>query len=125
MADVPEFSKDSIPNANAGVWYRSTELVHAHGPFNESKVGGKKHSEPGYVIIHDANTNASSKVEWVEASEFDARFRPISEADRPYNPGPHFDAHEASEEQAEGYQMDAKVEGDREAAQVLQDPHRP
>lgn len=125
MADVPEFSKDNIPNTGGGVWYRSTEMVHAYGPYNESKVGNKNHDEPGFVIVHDANRNSSSKVEWVAADEFNERFRPISEADRPYNPGPHFDASEASEEQAEGYQMDPLKEGDRESAQVLQDMHRP
>jgi hypothetical protein len=124
--DKPEFSKDSIPAeyAGAGVWYRSTEMVHAIEVADGAKVGGKNQDGAGFVIVSDPLENKSSKVQWMDAAEFNEKYAPAGEQDRPYNPGPHFDSHEASEDQAQGYQMEDGVEGDRESAQVLQDPRR-
>lgn len=120
--DVREFSKDSPPAPGEGVHYRSKEMVFAAGPFTNVKVGGKKHAGTGFVVVDDALSNSDSKVSWVDADDFNEKWAPASQADLPYNPGPHFDAHEASKEQAEGYQMDDKVKGDLEAGQQLQNP---
>jgi len=118
--DVREFTKDNPPAPNEGSWYRSKKMVHAAGPFTDVKVGGKHQKGTGYVVIDDALENKDGKVSWVDASDFNEEFAPAGVADFPYNPGPHFDAHEASKEQAEGYQMDENVKGDLAAAQRLQ-----
>ena len=118
--DLREFTKDSPPHPNEGAWFRSRELVHAAFMPAGAKVGGKKHDGPGYVVIDDALENKDGKVHWVDADEFNSKFAAAQQGDMPYNPGPHFDAHEASKEQAEGYQMDPNVEGDRQAGDDLQ-----
>ena len=125
--DVREFTKDNPPHPNEGVWYRSRETVHAAGPFTNVKVGGKHHKDQaGYVVVEDALKHEQSKVKWVAADEFDEKYAPARLDDPiPRPQGPHFDAKEASEEQATGYQMDPQAEGDDVAAAVLQDPQKP
>ena len=119
--DVREFTKQEHLQPGEGSFYRSREVIFAAGPFQDVKVGGKKQSDPGFVVVDDAQSNNDSKIHWMDADEFHEKYAPASQAELPYNPGPHFDAHEASKEQAEGYQMDDKVKGDLEAGQRLQD----
>lgn len=119
--DVQEFSKDNQPDPGTGTWYRSAEMVHATGPYADgAKVGGKRHKGAGFIVVHDAVENKNGKIEWVDAADFNERFIPATPADPiPRPQGPHFDASEASEEQATGYQMDEKKQGDDVAARTI------
>ena len=121
--DVREFSKDNPPNPNEIVAYRAREVVYATFVPGKSKVGGKNHDGPGFVIVGNALENKDSSVKFMDADEFQDKYAVANAADTQHRPmGPHFDADEASEQQADGYQFNPLKEGDVRAGQQLQNP---
>lgn len=121
--DVREFNKDNQPDTGTGVWYRSKEMIFVSGPHTDVKVNNKRQKGTGFIVVGDAVENKHGKLEWIDEADFHDKWAVATAADPiPRPPGPHFDAEEASREQAEGYQMDPSVEGDVEAGQRLQNP---
>jgi hypothetical protein len=121
--DVQEFTKDNPPGPGQGAWYRSKEMVYAHGPLTNVKVGGKHHKDTAvFVVIEDAVDNKQGKIKAVPATEFHEQFIAANATDPiPDPPGPSTpDAHEASKDQATGYQFEDGIQGDDEARQVLE-----
>jgi hypothetical protein len=121
--DVREYTKDNPPGPGEGAWYRSKEMVFAHGPLTNVKVGGKHHKDKAvYVVIEDVVENKHGKVKAVDAEEFRSQYIAANATDPiPDPPGPSTDdAHEASKDQATGFQFDDGVQGDDDARQVLE-----
>lgn len=118
--DVEEVSKDNPPAAGSGSWYRSTKMVYATRYDGDVKVGGKKHSN-GFVVDDDPVGASHGKQSFVELADFNRDFAPAKPDDPiPRPQGPHFDALEASEEQATGFQFDGRVKGDDDAARQIE-----
>lgn len=121
--DVRTFDKDNPPDPGTGVWYRSKEMIYASGPHTDVKVNNRRQKGTGFVVDSAPVENKVGKLEWVDEDDFHEKWAVATAADPiPRPPGPHFDATEASREQAETYQFDPNVEGDEEARQRLQNP---
>lgn len=121
--DVQEFNKDNPPGPGQGSWYRSKEMVFAYGPLVDVKVNNKNYKDNAiFVVIEDAVENKHGKLKPVDATEFREQFIAANATDPiPDPPGPSTDdAHEASKDQATGYQFEDGVQGDDDAAQVLE-----
>jgi hypothetical protein len=117
--DVQEFDKENPP-AGSGAWYRSTKMVYAHRLEGDGKVGGKKVSD-GFVVDEAPHENKAGKLTFLELADFNQEFAPAQPNDPiPRPQGPHFDAIEASEEQATGFQFDNRVKGDDDAARQIE-----
>ena len=118
--DVQEFSKDNPPAGTSGSWYRSTKMVFAHRVEGDAKLGGKKVSN-GFIVDESPHENKQGKLSFLELADFNEEFAPAQANDPiPRPQAPHFDALEASEEQATGFQFDGRVKGDDDAARQIE-----